>query len=222
MAQRRRFSVSAASALLVLGVSVLIASCGAGQAKPVGEPGVEDDGPLRCEVDQTREYVCDDLLPLSSSKPAPEPYQNCPAALDVRHSVFEPVSQVARFDPAYTEQTRKRVAPGHSCCYAWCTRLVLAEPEDADNSLCSDPNVMHERYCIVEPEAGVSESADGYERCPAAIRPPAGVAFSVPKSALFDPAGTAQKRQHGQNECCYAWCSKTPPGTGLRTQPNSK
>ena len=208
---------------LVFYVALAAPSCSSSQPKQAESAGAEKEQPLRCEVDQTREYVCDNLLPLTSAKPAPEPYQNCPSALDVRQSVFEPLSTVARFDPAYTEYTRKRVPPGHSCCYAWCTRIVLGNPEEADGSVCSDPNAMQERYCMVEPESGVSASVGApYDRCPTAIRPPAGVAFSAPKAALFDPAQTGQKRQQGLHECCYGWCSKAPAGTGLRTQPKAK
>jgi hypothetical protein len=207
---------------LLFSLALVAPSCSSSQPKEAESPG-EQEQPLRCEVDQTREYLCDNLLPLTSAKPAPEPYENCPAALDVRQSVFEPLSSISRFDAAYTEYTRKRVPPGHSCCYAWCTRVALANPEEADGSVCSDPNAMQERYCMVEPEAGVSESVGApYERCPVAIKPPAGVAFSAPKAALFDAAQTGQKRQEGLHECCYGWCSKTPPGTGLRSQPNSK
>jgi len=195
-------------------------SCGGGKPKEAAAPRDEQEAPLRCDVDQTREYVCDTLLPLTSAQPAPEPYQNCPGSLDVRQSVFEPLSNIARFDPAYTEFTRKRVPPGHSCCYAWCTQVALGRPDDVDGATCSDQNAMQEHYCMVEPEAGVSDSAASpYDRCPAAIRPPPAVAFSAPKAALFDPSRTGEKRQQGQNECCYGWCSKTPPGTGLRTQP---
>jgi hypothetical protein len=212
------------SLALLAGAAFAAPSCGGGKPRDAAAPGTDDDAPLRCEVDQTREYVCDNLLPLASAKPAPEPYQNCPGTVDVRQSVFEPLSTIARFDPAYTELTRKRVPPGHSCCYAWCTRIALGRSDEVDSAICSDPNAMQESYCMVEPEAGVSESAGSpYDRCPAVIRPPAAVAFSAPKAALFDATRTGQKRQQGQNECCYGWCSKAPPGTGLRTQsPNAK
>src|SRR4051794_39125857 len=43
-----------------------------------------------CGVDHSREYFCEDLLPIASSMPAPAPYEACPAELDDPTSEYEP------------------------------------------------------------------------------------------------------------------------------------
>jgi hypothetical protein len=53
--------------------------------------------------------------------------------------------------------------------------------------------------------------AEPFNRCPGAISPPEGAAFSVPSAAPFDVPGTMARRSQGFRECCYAWCSKPPP-----------
>ena len=88
----------------------------------------EQDPTGPCGPDEAREYFCDDLLPLSSSRPAPEPYDNCPGTVDVHPGSYKPIGRVAGFDKGYTEYTRKRVQPGHSCCYSWCAKVDIADP----------------------------------------------------------------------------------------------
>jgi hypothetical protein len=85
---------------------------------------------------------------------------------------------------------------------------------------CDQPLSFHESYCMPELEAGTSGELAGspYDRCPAAVRPPAGVVFSVPPGALLDPERTAQRRAQGTRDCCYGWCSIAPPGSGLERQ----
>lgn len=68
-----------------------------------------------------------------------------------------------------------------------------------------------------EPEQGTTASAGGpFDKCALAIVPPAKAVFSVPQSALLDTNATAAHRSKGQAECCYAWCSQAPPGSGLQ------
>jgi hypothetical protein len=130
--------------------------------------------------------------------------------------VFPPTSAWARFDVPRTQWTRKRVPPGHACCYSWCSTLAVAEPDEVDATACQQPNAMRERLCISAAEAGVSGSAASpNEGCSVAITPPAGVAFTPPKAAALDLQATGEKRSQGLSECCYGWCSKAPLGTGL-------
>lgn len=165
-----------------------------------------------------REYFCDDLLPLSSSRPAPEPYDNCPATTDVRQGSFKAIGRIAGFDPGYTDYTRKRVQPGHSCCYGYCAKVKVADPGLASPAACRDVNGMHESFCMRELEGGTSRPAQTpFDRCPAALKPPEVVAFSAPNAALLDAAQTAQRRREIQlADCCYGWCSITPAGTVLK------
>jgi hypothetical protein len=178
----------------------------------------EEDANLPCAQDEVREYFCDDLLPLSSSRPAPEPYDNCPSTADLRHGSFEPVGQIARFDPSDTAYTRRRVQPGHSCCYSWCAKVKVADASQAAPVACRDSNGLHEGFCMRELEGGTSTpSASPYTRCPVAVKPPEVVAFSAPSSALLDAAQTGQRRRDMQlPECCYGWCSVPPAGTVLK------
>jgi len=177
-----------------------------------------------CARDQVRESFCDDLLPLSSSRPAPEPYDNCPGSTDIRPGAYPPVGRVAGFDPGLTDYTRARVQPGHSCCYSWCAKIELGEPSEAAPAACRDAYGLPETYCMRELEGGSAVPATSpFERCAAAIRPPESVAFSVPASALLDLLLTAQRRNDTKlRECCYAWCSKAPAGTVLKTHPKIK
>jgi hypothetical protein len=204
---------------LLTGLSALwlAIACGGSQQKPA-EAGAEDQSgpPPTCHKNEVREYFCDDLLPFNSEKAAPEPYQTCPSNVDVKGNVYPPTSSIARFDGARTEWTRKRVPPGHACCYSWCSTLAVAEVELVDATSCQQPNAMPERMCISAAEAGVSDAAAApNDGCAVAVVPPPGVAFTPPKAAGLDLQATAEKRGQGLSECCYGWCSKAPLGTGL-------
>ncbi|MDF3069123.1 MAG: hypothetical protein K0R38_4724 [Polyangiaceae bacterium] len=212
-ARARRLSAAA------LGSSVLFiaVACSSSKPKPADSASGEDNGPPpACNKDEVREYLCDDLLPFNGEKAAAEPYQTCPSSVGVKGNVFKPTSGVARFDPTRTAWTRKRVPPGHACCYSWCSTLVLADAGDVDAASCQQPNAMRERLCISSAEAGVSDSAAApNEGCAAAVSPPPSVSFTPPKAAALDLQATAEKRSQGVSECCYGWCSKAPLGTGL-------
>ena len=195
----------------------LAVACSGGKAKEAESAADNQNGPPPpCQKNEVREYFCDDLLPFNSDKPAVEPYQTCPSNVGVKGNVFPPTSSWARFDIPRTEWTRKRVPPGHACCYSWCSTLVVADVDNVDPKSCQQPNAMPERLCISAAEAGVSESAAApNEGCAVAVVPPAGVAFTPPKAAALDLQATAEKRGQGLSECCYGWCSKAPLGTGL-------
>lgn len=203
--------------LSILGLGVL-AACRSGAPAPVrdvnGEPMIEA---LPCAEDEVREYFCDDLMPLSSSRPAPEPYDNCPASSDVRHGNYAAVARIASFDQPFTDYTRRRVPPGHSCCYGWCAKVKVADPGAAAPVACQGLLEMHWGFCMRELEGGTSvPAASPYDRCPAAVTPPEAVAFAPPASAALDWAETGKRRQEKQlGECCYAWCSRMPAGTVL-------
>jgi len=177
-----------------------------------------------CGQDEAREYACDDLLPLSSSRPAPEPYDNCPGAIDIRPGAYKPIGRIAPFDKAFTEYTRKRVQPGHSCCYSWCAKIEIADPSRAAPRQCRTADVIYENFCLREPETGTSQPASGaFDRCPVAVKPPEISAFSAPASALLDVAQTTKRRADIKlPECCYSWCSKAPAKTVLKAQPKTK
>lgn len=208
--------------LWFLGFGVLAASC---SSRPAASAAVGDPSPTNqpCGPDQVREYFCDDLLPLSSTVPAPAPYENCPGLLPNRATHFKQVSAQAFFDQPFTEYTRRRVAPGHACCYGTCTAITLAQPSSAKPQLCAERNALPESYCMREPESGTSLSAaPPFDHCPAAIKPPADVAFAVPEAALLDPTATATRRQQARlADCCYSWCSKAPVGTVI-SQPKTR
>ncbi len=203
--------------LLGLSALWLVAACSSSQKKGPETAGEDLSGPPpACQKNEVREYFCDDLLPFSSDKPAPEPFHTCPSNVGVKGNTFVATSSWARFDIPRTEWTRKRVPPGHACCYSWCSTLVIAEVEDIDPTACQQPNAMAERLCISSAEAGVSDAAAApNEGCAVAVVPPAGVAFTPPKAAGLDLQATAEKRSQGLSECCYGWCSKAPLGTGL-------
>ena len=181
----------------------------------------EHDPEAPCGKDEAREYFCDDLLPLTSSRPAPEPYDNCPASSSVRSGAFKPIGRVAGFDQGFTEYTRKRVPPGHSCCYSWCAKIDVADPQQAAPPACRDAYGWRESFCLREPETGTSApAASPYGRCPAAVKPPENSSFAAPRSALLDVLQTAQRRRETKlSDCCYGWCSKAPPGTVIKNQP---
>ena len=208
------------AAWFTVGLGLLSACHGAEASSATASARVQDPS-LPCAEDEVREYFCDDLLPLSSSRPAPAPYDNCPATTDIRHGSFKAVGRVAAFDQSFTDYTRKRVQPGHSCCYGWCAKVKVADPSQASAAACRDINGMHESFCMRELEGGTSLPAQTpFDRCPAALKPPEVVAFSAPNSALFDVSQTAQRRRDLQlADCCYGWCSITPAGTVLKTSP---
>jgi hypothetical protein len=171
-----------------------------------------------CGTDQVREYRCDALLPLSSALPAPEPYEACPGVIDVVDPIFVPLGRTASFDAVQTEFMRKRAPPGHQCCFSWCARLDVAEVNEVPpGSRCNEPLAFPEKHCMPEPEGRISTSpaAAPFDRCAAAVRPPQGAAFSVPSAAMLHPGLTNERRGLGYTECCYAWCSIAPPGSGL-------
>jgi hypothetical protein len=199
------------------GALCLTSACSGSKQKDAAVVGDDTTGPPpACHKDEVREYLCDDLLPVSSEKPAAEPYQTCPSNVGVKGNVFPATSTWARFDVARTEWTRKRVPPGHACCYSYCSKLALADVDQVDTAACSQPNAMPERLCISTSEAGVSDAAASpNELCAAAVAPPPGVAFTPPKAAALDVRATAERRGQGLSECCYGWCSKAPLGTGL-------
>src|SRR3954468_23689284 len=136
-----RFGVAAlrsrGAALFSGGLGLLVACHGSG-VEHTHAAVRQLDPSLPCGEDQVREYFCDDLLPLSSSRPAPEPYDNCPATTDIRHGSFQAVGRVAAFDQSFTDYTRKRVPPGHSCCYGWCAQVKVADPSLASPEACRD------------------------------------------------------------------------------------
>ena len=48
-------------------------------------------------------------------------------SIDDPASDYEPQPPFGLFDTGYTEYTRKRAPPGHSCCYSWCDKVKLAD-----------------------------------------------------------------------------------------------
>jgi hypothetical protein len=190
---------------------------GAVQPKPSAGPRYWSHSPAVCAVDEVREFYCDALVPLTSALPAPEPYSSCPGSIESHTGLHEPLPPIAVFDSDYTAHTRKRMPPGHSCCYSWCSAVRLADAETASRSAgCDRAPVFRERYCVQEPEAGTSRPAGkGFDRCPAALVPPSGAAFEVPRAAPFDYRASVDRRSQGFQECCYTWCSKVPAATGL-------
>jgi hypothetical protein len=193
-----------------------LACSGSGKKDAESAADNEDGPPPPCAKNEVREYFCDDLLPFNDRRAAPEPYQTCPSRIDVKGSVFPATSKVARFDVPRTEWTRKRVPPGHSCCYSWCSTLAVADTDAVDAAACQQPNAMRERLCVSTAEKGVSDAAAApNDLCAAAITPPPAVAFTPPKAAALDLQATSERRGQGLSECCYGWCSKAPLGTGL-------
>jgi hypothetical protein len=170
-----------------------------------------------CRVDETREYYCDELLPLTSSLPAPPPFDSCPGAIESATGNFETKPPAAAFDARYTEYIRKRTDPGHACCYSWCAPVTVRPYSTVPaNGGCSDPRAFRESFCMSQPEGGSSEpAASPFDHCPVAIVPPRGKVFWVPPAAGLDTGVSWQHRQQGLYECCYGWCSIAPAGSGL-------
>jgi len=214
----------ALGACFVAALGALPSACRSGSNEtqaPDGEESGTRLRPVACGGDQVREYRCEALLPLSSALPAPEPYGACPGVIDVIDPTYVPVTNTAGFDAPHTEFMRRRAPPGHQCCYSWCGRLEVARVSEVPpGSRCNEPLAFPEKFCMPEPEGAVSteRAASPFERCAAAVRPPQGAAFSVPSAALLQPALTNERRGLGFTECCYAWCSIAPPGTGLERQ----
>ena len=208
-------------ALLLLGFG-LTNACHGGEAAREAERELDPSVP--CGEDQVREYFCDDLLPLTSSRPAPEPFGNCPSTTDIRDSAYPALGRVAHFDEGFTSYTRKRVPPGHSCCYGWCAQVKVADPSLAAPAACRDTAGMHWDYCMRELEGGTSvPGPTPLDRCPLAIAPPEVAAFAAPRSAALDVAQTSQRRRDKQlGECCYGWCSQMPAGTVLKPSAHPK
>jgi hypothetical protein len=190
------------------------AGCGGAPARAPAKSALHAEA---CGADKTREYFCEDLLPVATSMPAPSPYEACPAMLDDPASQYEPAPAFGLFDTSYTEYTRKRAPPGHSCCYSWCDTVKLADPAAPSvQAACRTATAFREEFCMEQPEGGTSEPANApFDRCPAAIVPPSKAVFSAPDSAAFDAQATAGHRAKGGTDCCYAWCSQAPPGSGL-------
>jgi hypothetical protein len=184
---------------------------------PPGDKKYWTHSPKLCGVDEVREFYCDELVPLASSLPAADPYANCPGSIERHVGLHQPLPPVALFDEDYTAYIRRRMPPGHSCCYSWCGPIRLREPSEVlPNAGCNSPLAFRETYCFEQPESGTSRPAGaGFERCPNAIGPPEGAAFSVPKAAPFDQQTTWQRKQQGFRQCCYSWCSNAPVGTGV-------
>src|SRR5262245_56779394 len=219
---RRSAALRHARVLFSLALGALIAGA-CSSAPPKSAAGPRRDGrywsnsPKKCGVDEVREYFCDELLPLASSLPAPAPYDNCPGSIEEHVGLHQPLPPVALFDEDYTAYIRRRMPPGNSCCYSWCGQIrVVSLSEITQDGGCNNPLAFRETYCFEEPEGGTKAPAGSpFEQCPAAIAPPEGAAFAVPKAAALDPQASFQKRQQGFKQCCYGWCSTAPAGTGL-------
>jgi hypothetical protein len=54
--------------------------------------------PKLCGVDEVREFFCDELVPLTSSLPAADPYANCPGSIERHVGLHHPLPPVALFD----------------------------------------------------------------------------------------------------------------------------
>ncbi len=199
--------------LALLGIAVVVAA-GCSSTEPRQRSPKQDDlSPLTCLRDQVREYYCDGLLPMSTARGAPAPYESCPAGIEPPPGDYPRKENVARFDAIYTEWDRKRAQPGHTCCYSWCAEVAVAKSTDVlPYAGCDEPGAMRENYCMPELESGTSEPApEPLGRCPVAIRPPETKSFSVPKGAPLDLQETNARRQRGDTSaCCYGWCSKMP------------
>jgi hypothetical protein len=212
------------SAFCALLVALLPSACGSSSSENPANTASDVEAslvPAPCGKDQVREYRCDALLPLSSSLPAPEPYGACPGVIDVVDPIFEPLQKTASFDAVHTEFMRRRAPPGHQCCYSWCAKLDVAPVSEVPpGSRCGEPLAFPEKLCMPEPEGRITteHAAAPFDRCAAAIRPPQGASFSVPSAALLHPGITNERRGLGLSECCYAWCSIAPPGSGLERQ----
>ena len=201
-------------ALLVAGV--FYGGCSTPEPQAAGEQRRDywSNSPKVCAVDQVREYFCDGLLPLEAALPAPPPYSNCPSTVEHHEGFHGPKPPIAVFDESYTEYIRKRVPPGHNCCYSWCADVAVRSLEEVlPMAGCNDPMSIRETYCLPTLEGGTSRPASQVlPRCPVAIRPPEAVSFSVPPAAPLDTVVTGERRAQGFDECCYGWCSHKPGG----------
>ncbi|MEO8900589.1 MAG: hypothetical protein ABI488_03050 [Polyangiaceae bacterium] len=208
---------------LVWGAAV---ACGGGTPSEPLRDGSGDliEPVVPCGEDEVREYFCDDLLPLTSSRPAPEPYDNCPAATDIRPGKYPALGKVAVFDQSRTAYTRERRHPGHACCYGWCAKVKLSDASKAGPSACRDATGDPEHFCMAEPEGGTSTPAAApFNLCPVAVKPPDGVAFASPVSAYLDARLTTQERRDKKlAQCCYGWCAILPGGVIVKTHPKIK
>jgi hypothetical protein len=216
---RGRLRVACAGGVALLGV--WLASCGGRTPRPHSEVVTDSAlNPPACGIDEVREYRCDALLPRTSALPAPEPFETCPSAIEVKDAVFQPKSGAGRFDAHRTERARRRAPPGTQCCYSWCGKVKVVDPAKVVDR-CREPLAFHESYCIAALENGTkgAVASEPYGACPAAIRPPDAAAFSVPSGALIDYRMTAARRRANEPLCCYDWCSIAPPGTALE-RPN--
>lgn len=174
--------------------------------------------PAVCPLDHVREYHCEELLPRSHALPAAPPFEACPSSVDGHQGLFSPVPPIALFDSDYTAHTRRRMPPGHSCCYSWCAPVVVKSRQDVPaGARCDAEHSMPEEFCVDTLEAGTSRPAPRpFDRCPEALVPPSAAVYSVPRAAPFDAQLTATRRQAGFDACCYAWCSKAPPSASKR------
>lgn len=211
---------------IVTTLAGLALAAGCGSTPPAEAPapgGLWAHSPPVCGVDEVREYHCEELLPRSHALPAPAPYDSCPVSIESHAGVHGAAPPVALFDVDFTEHTRRRMPPGHSCCYSWCTGVKVAAPSQVPpRARCDGEHQLHETYCVDEPEGGTSEPmARPFDRCPAAVTPPEAAVFSVPAAAPFDVNGTVARRQAGFRECCYAWCSKAPAAPVIVKRPAS-
>jgi len=209
---------AAFAARLLIAVSGVLTWQGCGSSSKAAKVPPHDARAAVCKVDQTREFYCDDLLPLSAALPAPPPYDTCPSSIESAVGQYDPPPKVALFDSSYTEYIRKRAPPGHSCCYSWCSSFKIGDPRaPSAQASCTTAAAFREEYCMSEPEQGTSLSAAApFDKCAAAVVPPAKAVFAVPEAAMLDTNATGTKRSKGQAECCYAWCSQAPPGSGLQ------
>ncbi|MCA9645398.1 MAG: hypothetical protein H6718_33700 [Polyangiaceae bacterium] len=192
-------------------------------AGPTGCSSKPPESPLvgevvRCEADESREYYCEDLLPRASSRPAPAPYESCPSFVEDPAGELADAPTNASFDKQYTAYTRKRMPPGHSCCYSWCSKLNVLAPDSFNAyAACDSALAMRETLCFEAPESGTSQPApQPFDACPTAVKPPPGSSFAVPQGAIFDLESTTQKRAQGFSQCCYSWCSIAPGATGVQ------
>jgi len=217
-----KFSLPALRFLLLAALGCLVAALAAACASNAEKADAPDSAaalaPKPCGEDEVREFQCEALLPLGPALSAPAPYDSCPVSMDIAFSAYPTKATQARFDPRYTDYIRQRTSPGHNCCYSWCSSAKIADPAQVPpGSGCQSPLAFRESYCLTEPEAEISGAlaTAPYDRCPAAIEPPQAAAFAVPKAALLDWKSTSSRRSQGRPECCYAWCSNAPPGSGL-------
>lgn len=208
-------------------IAALSFALGCASAEPPKTTPASKDprfAPVACAEDQVREFYCDGLLPMSTALGAPAPYGNCPAGIESPPGVHERRQSIARFDAAYTEWARQRAKPGHACCYSWCAKVDVREPDDvAPEAGCDQAGAVRESYCMPELESGTSQPAESpLDQCPVAIRPPEVLHFSVPKAAPLDLVVTEERRGRGFPECCYGWCSRMPVGIFQEKKPEPR